>query len=79
MKKKLKLVLIHKQEETGLIPCSSILFTRGKQIWGLKSSPSYQASQCDTKTGTISSSRALIYDLSVELLSAWHGRSSKSF
>lgn len=74
--KTLKFVLIHKQER-GLIPCSSVLFTRGKQIWDL--SPSYQAPQCDTKAGTVSSSRALIYDLSVELLRAWHGKSSKWF
>lgn len=71
-------MLIHKQERNWFNSVLQGLVHQRHADLGLKRQSFYQALQCDTKTGTISSSRALVYDLSVELLRAWHGKSSKS-
>lgn len=71
-------MLIHKQERNWFNSVLQGLVHQRQADLGLKRQSFYQALQCDTKTGTISSSRALVYDLSVELLRAWHGKSSKS-
>lgn len=68
-----------KGEETGLMHLVQASGSPEERRFGtyIESSPSYQTSQHDTKTGTTSSSRALVCDLSLELLRNWHGKSFK--